>query len=242
MAAKKESKTETLSTDILDRLLSDNDPMAIADKYKAIFGMTAETEPKAKTTLLNILEQLLSGDPKPLISQLNTSFDVMDETDYCMKIGLNEAGFKGLVIGALAPFMGTGISMRSEVKMGSNIMDLVIETKDMCMGIELKYTPLPFTDRANFSKYDPTLYIRRTHLHNRKIAIQGMDEKELLELTVTTGAISTINKRLIQKPISFWLQAAKEQAAKCMAQFMTTSASKRVIVLYGIGPRVIYCL
>jgi hypothetical protein len=202
--------------------------------------VATKTESKAEAVPPNALEQLLSGDPRALVTQLNAALAIMDQTDYCKKHGLNEAGFKGLVVSTLVPFLGKDISMRSETKMGSSYMDLVVETRGLCLGIELKYTPLPFTDPDNYSKYDPTRHIRRTHLHNRKIAIQEMDEKELLALAVTTGTISTNTGSLIRKPISSWMDAAKEQALKCMAK-CTTSASKRVVVvLYGVGPRVLF--
>jgi hypothetical protein len=67
-----------------------------------------------------------TGDPAQLCTATETILKSLATTDLRWPSGLNEAGFKAALTGALLPALPTGWSLRSEVKAGNGFVDVVV--------------------------------------------------------------------------------------------------------------------
>lgn len=160
-------------------------------------------------------------------------------TDFGHRIGLNEAGFKGLVVAALQ-LVAAGVntvSVRSEVAIGRGFADLLVSAPGQRVVLELKYVPAGFAGTSEAK--NPSALVNRDAIQRQVVYLKSLAPHELERLLVNTGnGVTRTVAQLCEDALS---QATRYAYAMAQArgQEPLHGPSIRAVAIVGVGPRVL---
>lgn len=205
---------------------------------KAARSMSAESSRPGDVSWLSAVCDTVEG----IMAELRTS-DLAHG-------GLNEAGFKGLVIAGLhAQHTAAGaagasktVSLRSEQPVGRGFADLVVARHGHLVVAELKYVPAGFAGTTDVKQR--SALVQRDAVQRQVEWLKSLTTRELEVLRVSTGngvirSVAELCTDALSQASRYAFGLAALRACGQPRKEEAPTGAVRAVAIVGIGPRVL---